>query len=567
MNTKWMHSALYLVPVLFLLAVIGYAVDSYSSVPFWDSWDSFMGLISRIETGDYAAIFEVHSGHRIVFSKLLFLADYYIFKSHFAALIATNVLLMTLSFSMFAWLSYKCLGRVDAFFLAILSVLIFLLSQAENIRWEFQSQFWLAQIIPFAVFILFASSLDEKIRIQHVGKFGAAVLLAITANFTMGNGFFAILILLAMLFIIKSNLLMKCSVALLAAASITLVLAGAGSADINPGGGAFDLVKCSKYILVYLGSPFYHIIQFYGIGNSRLSIPFGAIFIALCVLYGWHMFKTRKIPNRYALAALCMIAYVALSASLAAFAKYQFGIGQATSERYTTPVLMGWAALLLLYWPLFEKRVPIALKTFSIVCVLVFLPYQHGVAQKKVDAFYYQIPFSGDVLMTALFLGVDDPINMQRLHPSPERIREVVAARASDAGFFTHSERYLEMQQAFSMHHDVSVQTAPQCLLHIDDPRTLESTEYTHLQGWLKYENYDGHRRFVVVYDNLVQKIGYVVLGQPRPDVARHFHDQETNVGFGGYFPRQLLSTGGMIYFYNPQSGYLCSHEMPPMES
>jgi len=567
MKIDWMRNLPYLFPAFFLWAVIQYAWDNYSPVPFWDTWDGFMITAKWWQEGIYTKVFSQHNGHRITLSKLLFLADFYVLKSHFSVLIATNVVLMLISFSLLVYLSRKRLERFDATCIGLVGCLVFLLTQAENIRWEFQAQFFLAQIIPLAAFTFFAKAMDDDVGIKNSNNFFVAMLFAILANFTMGNGFLASTIMLATLPFVRSSTAVKCSVAAVAAFSVVLMLFNRGATD-NLALENFDVIAYAKYFLVYLGSPFYHVFRFYGLDQQQaglLSSTLGLAFVFL-IAGGCILFKKRRIGNKYALAALCMALYVILTACLTAVARYHYSIDQATSGRYTTPVLMGWAAIIILFWPLLKKRSGKGLKISAAACMLALLPYQQLVAREKIDEFYYQVPFSGDVLMVSLLLGVDDPDNMQRLHPSSDRIRQVIDERKEDAGFFTHSKRYMELQRRMTQTYDMDEPPAEQCRLHMDGIHNLDNGEYLHVQGWFKYDGYDGRRHFFIVHDGNHTKIGYGVAGQPRRDVSLHFSDSEVNVGFGGYFLQKSLLPGELLYFHDPETGYSCTHTVRDME-
>jgi len=569
MKTERMKYLLFLFPALFLWMVIQYAWDSYSPVPFWDSWDGLMSAVKWVQEGEVWEMFSAHNGHRITLTRLLFLADYYWLGSHFSVLFALNVVLMLVTFGLFAWLSRRYLGRFDIFYICLAGCLVLLLSQAENIRWEFQSQFFLAQIVPLAAFLTLANAMDNDTKIKNWKNFCIAMLLAVAANFTMGNGFAASMIMLVAVILSRSSMAATSAAIIVAACSLVLLLTGKGPANsMSQALGTLDLVACVKYVLVYLGSPAFHVVRFYGAGRilaASAAVMSSLLFIGLLVFYGWSLLKKRSLGNRYALAAWCIAAYVMITACLTAIARHQYTVTQAVSERYTTPVLMGWAAMLLLFWPMLNKWAGKWLKITSIVCMAALLPYQQLVAQKKVNGFYEQVPFTGDLLMLSLLLGVDDPENMQRLHPLPEHVRKVVGERTEDSGFFTHSRRYVELQRRLGETYDIGRPPPEQCRLHMDGIRNLEGG-YQSAYGWFKYGGYNQERHLFVIYNELYEKVGYGITGQPRPDVSQHFSDREVNVGFGSYVLEEALQPGAVLHAYIPDTGYYCSHAVRALE-
>ena len=75
------------------LAIIG-GIKGYSSIPYWDMWDSTVNFNIRLAQGDYSVWWAQHNEHRIVLSKILFWMDQYFFGGLSTFLIITNYLLV-----------------------------------------------------------------------------------------------------------------------------------------------------------------------------------------------------------------------------------------------------------------------------------------------------------------------------------------------------------------------------------------------------------------------------------------------------------------------------------------
>ena len=63
------------------LSTLIWIVQSYSALPFWDQWDTVMEL-GRLQAGAYGFddLVAQHNEHRLVFPRLIFYADAYLFR-------------------------------------------------------------------------------------------------------------------------------------------------------------------------------------------------------------------------------------------------------------------------------------------------------------------------------------------------------------------------------------------------------------------------------------------------------------------------------------------------------
>jgi len=557
-NMKYL---LLLFPVLFLFLSIQYAVFNYSPVPFWDTWDGYMYDAIKTTNGDWKEFFSSHNEHRIVISRLLFFLNYYLLEGQFSVLVAINILMMAVSFLIFTCLSYKKLNEFNVYFICLSGCLLTFLSQGQNVWWEFQNQFFLAQVIPLISFVSFASAIDDNYALKNLKILYFSVFFAALSVFTMGNGFIVLLMMIFLLFLIKSRNREKIITAFLAAAAVIYIFTGKHIGK-NSGTINFDMdgvINCISYFLNYFGSPFRHLVSFYGSGTSAatwISMFFGGVFVLLFLFYFWLFIKNKTAHGRYALVSLCFVAFLIFSSLLIALSRSAYGVEQASIERYTTPVLMGWVAMLLLMWPQKNKYKWFA-NSISVALMVIMVPYQ----TTKKDRVYHGI--AGDTLMIATFLNINDPENLKLLSPRPSRVGQVINEMKNDAGFFTNSQRYIDMQKIFTLTYDLRDYMGGaqerECVMSSIRPRVLDGARYQSISGaWLKYIPYDGKRHFFLVYNEDMQKVGYLVLGRARTDVAKHFSDNEFNVGFSGYISEDALLNGKKLFFYNHETGFFC---------
>jgi len=547
--------SLYFFPLLFLWAMVYYTYNNYSPVPFWDSWDGFVQAGKQITDGDWSFLFNLHNQHRILLSKLLYLLDYKIIESHFLFLLFLNLLFPIISFVIFSYLSFKYLKEYNIYFICFSGCFIFLLSQSENFRWEFESQFFLAQIIPFVSFIFFAKGIDENLKIYRFKSISISIFFAIISIFTMANGILAIFILL-MISIVKTrryllSLLLTILCIFLAIYSMKGVKNDYGTSNIYEV--VFSINNIFWYLISYFGSPFYHIMTFYGNSGGARGVAriLGFIF---SILFAYSVFYTVKSKNKYAWALFAFVFYIFLSGVSVTLGRFKLGTDQAFGERYTTPVIMGWVALILLLYPCFlHERFKKRLQIGTVVLMLIMLPYQM-VIKNYVDF----SSFAKEIFLIAYYLGVNDRGNNGYIYPDPDVPPLVTREMENDLGFFTHSKHYFDMKELFNAHYGVAIRTAEKCESHIDLTRNTSEAKYDYIEGRLKITPREGKKNFLLIYNEQHQKVGYLVSGL-RQKSFKTYRNKKMDIGIFGYLNTDFLDR--RLFFYNPETGFYCSSE------
>ena len=122
--------------------------------PNGDMWGGQLIFLIRMDQGfDFLAFFDQHNEHRIALTRLLFLLDDRLFGGSNASLFAWNFLLAAGFWALFlAAIWRETAGQARIILAAFAGVLAFSLAQAENFGWAFQSQFFLAYVLPFATY-------------------------------------------------------------------------------------------------------------------------------------------------------------------------------------------------------------------------------------------------------------------------------------------------------------------------------------------------------------------------------------------------------------------------------
>ncbi|RYF08673.1 MAG: hypothetical protein EOO31_01660 [Comamonadaceae bacterium] len=338
--------------IWFLLATGVSAWQAYTPLPIWDMWHT-IGFLSRLaEGGGWPVWWEQTNEHRLVLSRILFWATQYWFDGSYVFLIVVNYLLVFAAIATFYIYLRARAGRLSPFQSVVSLVLLtsWLLSwlQSENLIWAFQSQFFLAQLLPLIGFYcLYRSSMDSA----RGHWFAAACTLGVLSIGTMISGIMALPMMLMYACVLRMQW-----PRLAALAALTAACLAAYFADYTSPGGHGSVIATLKtdplgmlqYTVQYLGSPFQLIA--YAHSSMWLGQIFGVAF-GLLTLHQLSMALRSPSMHKLELSLLTFIVYVAGIAFATAGGRLGFGLESALSSRYTTPTMMAWAAIGILYWP------------------------------------------------------------------------------------------------------------------------------------------------------------------------------------------------------------------------
>jgi hypothetical protein len=358
--------------LIILLSVLGGAL-LFSPVPFWDMWDGMVGFYLSILDGDLSALWAQHNEHRLVLTRLLFLADLELFDGRAGPLIVVNYLLAGTGALVFWRLLRESSaaeeGRANAALVLRLAVLasLFLWCQQENLASAFQSQFFLAQLLPLAALLCLRRAAGPG---RGGAWFAAACLLGVLSLGSMANGVLALPLLAALAWLLGLGRARVAVLLLLSALGAGLYLHGYAA---HPGHGSltYELAHhplgIAAYLLLYFGSPVDYLV-----GGGTAAHVASALAGLACALLSVCA-ALRIAPGRRAttLALLAFLAYLAVSALATAGGRLLLGLNQALSSRYTTPVLMAWASLAVLYAPALVRWLDRAQLPMRVTCSLL----------------------------------------------------------------------------------------------------------------------------------------------------------------------------------------------------
>lgn len=394
--------------VIFVLLVVFKVYTNFDGIPYWDMYDGALAFFARFTNGDWSSLWQAHNEHRIVLTKLLFLIDLNLQDGTTRFLWLVNLALAGLiALVLVAFLREVPQGRAFAWLPAFLVAVSFSELQKENLYWSFQSQFFLAYLLPLAALYLALLSVTRPDR--STNYFAASTGLGILSVGTMANGVFALPVLTVYALLTRMSWQ---RVALLVGLSIVgFVVYFHGMPDNADAPSVLQVLqekpsRFVRYMLTYLGGPF-------GKTGKVLAAVAGLALVVLAVKAAWkHIPRGRA--SAVEIALLGFMGYILLTALVTAIGRVGFGVGQALSSRYTTPNIMNWCMLLMLYLPWLAATPERLVKTTRALLVLTLLLFVVQLSALRPNS------KSTDRISAALALELGIPDQDQVIHVYPK---------------------------------------------------------------------------------------------------------------------------------------------------
>ncbi|MEI8024989.1 MAG: hypothetical protein WCI18_01455 [Pseudomonadota bacterium] len=398
-------------------------IKSYSPIPTNDMWDSYLGFMDKLSVGQFSAWWDQHNEHRIFLARLFFWADITWFHGSGIFLIFSNIFALASTTFMLLWWSRALLKtgyekNLDHFLIySWITIACTSWIQHENLSWGFQIQFILAQLIPLISFYLMSvySENSKYWRFLYLSYLGGAMSLL-----TMGNGVLVLPLLLIQMFFLNlpPRLIVFFGLASLPPLLLYFI-------DYHAIAGHDSIVRVLRenplglleYIVVYFGGPMNYLIHF---GKMKIlaCAAFGSLFILLSLFKLSRLFWSKLSPLYIGL--LVYLGYLIVSAIGTGGGRLKFGIDQALSSRYQTPVLFAWVALALIYLPEMAK---VKRKCFLLfpMALLVFLFLSYNIRKSgHADSNHT----AKELAMVALNVGVFDRDVLLNVYPFTESLFE-----------------------------------------------------------------------------------------------------------------------------------------------
>lgn len=404
------------------LAILG-GYQLYSPVPLYDSWDGIVHFLQQPHFNSLAPWLAQHNEHRPVLSRLLFWLDDRYFDGASYFLIISNYVCVAASVYVFWRIVRRLSGTVQAdkgqvavglFILAWL----FQWMQVENFSWAFQSQFFLAQLLPLCA--LYSAYLSVA-QPQKPRLFWQACALGVLSVGTMANGMLALPLMTVYAVWLRQSWPRVLSLAGLSLVACLLYF----SNYITPEGHGslghalwHDPLGVIHYVINYLGNPFYYLAGQRKLGCIIAALS-GVVFIGLVLRSAWSLWRA-PVKQPLPIAVLLYVLYLGATALGTAGGREMFGVAQALSSRYTTPTLMAWLAVALLYWPVWRSHLTVKHRWLWLLLLILMVLMSRQ--QSKVLRWQTDTVFQQKVAGLALELNIPDMEQLKAIYPVPLRI-------------------------------------------------------------------------------------------------------------------------------------------------
>lgn len=538
-------------PVLFFaLAIIG-GIRGYTPIPIHDMMNGTLKFFMDIQDGQIGSWWNQHNEHRIILSRVLFWLDHSFFSGSSIFLYVMNYVLLA-----FMALIFLIMARERGLSpLATCLVVCWVMSwtQHENLTWGFQSQFFLAQILPLMAFYALHRSVSSGSA--QGAWFALSLLCGILSLGSMANGVIALPLLFIMGALAGASRRHLLALAACSIAGIFLYFTGYkspshhGSVISSLFNHTWDFII---YLLTYLGNPIYYLT-----GESEKSLHLAqtcsALMISISALIAARHFLSRS-RNTLALALLFFIVYVGATAAATAGGRVIFGIHQALASRYATPALMLWAAFALITIPRQTRSLRIR-HYLEIVAtgILVLMINQ----QYKAIFSVRPAIFEREIAALSLALQIPDTPQINHVFPNtPVALDISRQAFERRLGVFS-APPYRNVHQKIGtpLESKTLKNSQTTCMGFVDIVSSMpDIPDYVKIQGWAFDRQDTGkpenlwilvNREFVVA--------GFVLSGAYRPDVAKAIGSGAIHSGFKGYLSTRHSDTH--LTLVNPHNG------------
>lgn len=416
-DAPWITKSLGVFAIFFVLSAMLGGFLKYSPVPYLDMWDGYINFYLNIQDGQWSAWWARHNEHIIFLSRLLFLLDIYFFKGTISFLIICHYLIVLATAMLLCVLLRQQIPepkhRITRFNLQfIIFIITFSWLQKDNFSIGFQSQFFLAQLLPLSSFVLLGSS--HQSAAHSLKLFVLACFIGILAIGSMANGILTLplmTILACYLRLPKGRTLVLCALSI-----ITILFyvqsASSSSHHSSPLHTFMQFpIQTVLFALCYLGNPIYHML---GKGDSLLPLIFSAVAGFMLLMGAFIAFiQQYKSGSQDALKSsfIVFIAYIGITALGTAGGRLSFGLHEAFTNRYTTPSLLAWATLLILYAQKLTL-VPLAYTRWLLTIPLLLLAPQIEALKSRPN-----VRFQQEVAALALELHIKDNAQISKIYP------------------------------------------------------------------------------------------------------------------------------------------------------
>ncbi|MEZ7813906.1 MAG: hypothetical protein ACI9O0_000301 [Paracoccaceae bacterium] len=503
---------------LIVLTTSIYAINSSTSVPYWDMFDGNLDFYWKFSEGDWGALWQQHNEHRIVLAKLLFLIDFSLARGTTTFLHVMNLVLASMC-GIVMILFARDTMKVDWFSTMPLVIigLSFSIQQKENFTNAFQSQFFLASLLPLVGLYFAHRSVKQQKGTSR--NFALAASMGLASSLAMANGILALPVLTVYALLMRMSWTRIAVLSGLSLATISIYFYGHHSIPghtpiLDSLQKPFELLR---YVVIYMGH------------NSLLG--FIVLVAEVAALF---IFMPRGRAASGEIALVGFVGFVIMTGAITGLGRLHFGLEQARSSRYLTPVFAAYGSLIILYAPSFlnwtvgqgwlSKTNP---KVLGVIALTV-LAVGQGPALRVMPERNYNHMLGA----LALELGLADQATVNSIYPNAEHaLKKSTQARTTPLMIWA-MEPIRNARTLIGTTMSMPASTA--CHLAADKVTPIStSDEMLRVDGWLGLPS---ERETLVYLTDEVGKIyGVGLIGRNREEVRKVYPDLDQYRGFSLY--------------------------------
>lgn len=341
--------ATWLAPTVILAHTLAAVIQFYSPMPYGDQWDLIDGWGGVLRHGlTLGYLFSQHNEHRIFFPRLVFLADLQWFGGWDLLNRFAIALLQAIGATLFIWVTRPWKRPATIVAVALSAALLASLAQWHNFAWGFQVEFvGVFALGGWAIYAFCVSA--DRAQPPRWGLLTAAMALLIIVSFSLANGFFAGIVMVAVGLLTRRR-----SIPIIVAGVATVVIAAIYLNGFKPVAGHSPLMLALQrpwqavlYTATYLGN-------IWSGSSVDRAIDLGMVGMAGVLAMGASIaFGAVRDAARASLFGLAL--FVAMTAASTSIGRLSFGIDQSLASRYATPCAYFWAAQAC-FWALSLER-------------------------------------------------------------------------------------------------------------------------------------------------------------------------------------------------------------------
>jgi len=408
-------------------------VASFSTIPYWDFWDELRSVEDAFDGKlGLQELVAQHNEHRILLSRLQFIADYMFFGGRSVFLQATIFASFALLALALAWPAARVWnGRaVGLGFYAVALAAVLSPLGLDNLTAPFQIGFVQVYAFSVAAIALAACWLRSERDPPgglHVPALAAIVVLGAAATYSMANGLVAWPVVLAVMVCRRAG---PRSIAVVALAGIAFVTAYLWGYEPVRGHSPYGWsirhpLELARYVLAFLGHPALAL----GLTAEQVVGGAGVALLACVLAVGFRSGALRE--SRALLFGSAVGVFVLATAGESALGRLSFGVEQALASRYTIGASVFWIGVAVGAAPLVARHTSVSLTLGARRTDVTGIAYvalglaawlSVNLASSPSDEALRAIQTRGESMIAAFVSGVQDDEATKASFPDPHGI-------------------------------------------------------------------------------------------------------------------------------------------------